>query len=124
MALSTTTNGDISSQSNTQSPQLSAGSGSAPTAAAKSVQPGTATSLLSGAAGGSEGIPLNSTILPIANLNTSAQTTSITQPKDTAGTKQHHHPNAVLLIIVAILVVFAIATMWLTHQSAKNTTEY
>lgn len=124
MALSTTTSGDISSQANTQSPQLSAGSGSAPTATAKNVQPGTATSLLSGAAGGSDGIPLNSTVLPIANLNTSAQTaTTIAQPK-AAGVSKQHHPNAAILVIVAALVVLAIVTTWLTHQSAKNTTEY
>ena len=122
MALSTSTSGDIASQSNTQSPQVSAGSGSAPTAAAKSVQPGTATSLLSGVSGGSQGIPLSNTVLPVASLNTAAQTTaSITKP--TVASKPHH-PNIVLVVIVVALAVLAIVSMWLTHQSAKNTTEY
>lgn len=122
MALSTSTDGSITGQANTQSPQQSAGSGSAPTAAAKSVQPGTATSLLSGAANGSQGIPLSSTVLPVANLDTAAQTTA-TITKPTVASKQHH-PNAVLMVIVVALAILAIATMWLTHQSAKNTTEY
>lgn len=122
MALSTSTNGDIQSQTNTQSPQLSAGSGSAPTAAAKSVQPGTADSLLSGAGGGSEGIPLSSTVLPVANLNTSAQTSATVQPQKSTSTT--HHPNAALLVIVAVLVVMAVVSLWMTGRRAKNTTEY
>lgn len=112
----------MTSQANTQSPQTSAGSGSAPTAAAKSVQPGTANSLLSGPGGGSAGIPLSSTVLPVASLNTSAQATATIKPSQTSATQ--HHPNAILLVIVAVLVVLAVAAMWLTQRSAKNTTHY
>ena len=122
MALSISAgNGGVTSQANTQSPQTSAGSGSPPTAAAKNVQPGTANSLLSGPGGGSEGIPLSSTVLPVASLDTSTQTTARTQPTTTGS---QHHPNAVLLVIVAVLVVLAAAAVWLTQRSAKNTTHY
>jgi hypothetical protein len=123
MALSITGgSGDITSQANTQSPQTSAGSGSAPTAAAKNVQPGTATSLLSGPGGGSVGIPLNSTVLPVANLGATTQTATA-QPQQ-AVAQPKHHPNAVLLGVVAILVVLAVLAFWLTGKSAKNTTHY
>jgi hypothetical protein len=120
MALSTTTNGSVSSQINTQSPQLSVGSGLPAATPAKNVQPGTATSLLSGAGGGSQGIALNSTILPVANLNTTAQTGSVSEQQKTTGTT--HHPNTALLVIAAALVVLAVISLWFTRRSAKNTT--
>lgn len=123
MALSITGgSGDITSQANTQSPQTSAGSGSAPTAAAKNIQPGTATSLLSGPDGGSAGIPLNSTVLPVVNLGAATQTATA-QPQQT-DVKPKHHPNTILLGVVAILVILAVLALWLTGKSAKNTTHY
>ena len=125
MALSISAgNGGVTSQANTQSPQTSAAAGTGSPAAApgKSVQPGTATSLLSGPGGGSDGIPLSSTVLPVASLNSSTQTT--TAQAQPATTKSQHHPNAILLGIVAVLVVLAVAAMWLTQRSAKNTTHY
>ncbi|HET7060264.1 MAG TPA: hypothetical protein VFH99_03050 [Candidatus Saccharimonadales bacterium] len=122
MALSITGGGGgPTSQANTQSPQMSAGSGAPPAAAAKSVQPGTADSLLAGPGGGSDGIPLNSTILPVANLDASTQTVAQTTKPDP---KPQHHPNGVLLVVVAILVVLAVVAVWVTNKSAKNTTHY
>jgi hypothetical protein len=122
MALSTSTNGSFSSQINTQSPQTSAaaGAGSPPAAPARNVQPGTTNSLLSGAGGGSEGIPLNSTILPVANLSTAAQTTVAQDPRATTTQQQ---PNTVLLVIVAVLAIMAVIAIWRTPRSAKNTTQ-
>jgi hypothetical protein len=121
MALSTSTDGSISGQTNTQSPQTSAGSGSPLPAAAKSVQPGTATSLLSGPGRGSDGIPLTSTALPVANLNTATQTATVQSPPKTTKTQ---HPNVVLLVIVVALVIVAAVIIGVTHRSAKNTTNY
>lgn len=122
MALSTSTNSSFSGQINTQSPQTSAaaGAGSPPAAPGKNVQPGTANSLLSGSAGGGAGIPLSSTVLPVANLNTSAQTSSTQKPNQATGSQ--HHTNTVLLGVVAALVVMAALALWLAQRSAKNTT--
>lgn len=116
-------NGDPASQINTQSPQTSAGSGAPAAAPAKNVQPGTASSLLSGAGQGSSGIPLNSTVLPVANLNTSAQTTT-QAAKPPQPTQPSHHPNALLVGIVAVLLVAALLTVWQIQRSVKNTTNY
>lgn len=118
MELSTSTNGSIAGQTNTQSPQVSAGSGSAPTADAKNVQPGTANSVLMDQ-NSANGIQLNPTSLPIVNLNTSTQTASAL-PAPSA--KVQHHVNAALLIIAAVLLLCAVGFTWQTARSAKNTT--
>lgn len=114
--------GGPAGQANTQSPQTSAaaGAGSPAAAPASSVQPGTADNLLKGTVGGGAGIPLGSTNLPIVSLDTSTQTATPTTSETTA--KPQHHPNTVLLVMVAVLVLVAVLTMWLTRQSAKNTT--
>jgi hypothetical protein len=123
MALSTNTNGSVNGQINTQNPQTSAPSsaGSPLAAPGSNVQPGTANSLLSGAVGGSDGIPLTSTILPVANLNTAAQGT-VQNAKSTTTAK--HHPNAVFLGLIIVVFIIGIIAFWLIGRSAKNTTEY
>ncbi len=118
MALTTTAgSGSITSQANTQSPQTSVGSGSPAGEPGKSVQPGTATSLLSGDGGGA-GIPLTSTALSVVSLNTSTQVAA--QPQVTK--PQNHHLNPVLLTMVIVFFVLAVIFFWQTARSAKNTT--
>jgi hypothetical protein len=87
----------------------------------RNVQPGTADNLLKGPGGGSEGIPLTSTILPVANLNTAAQTTAV-QPQEQKSEPQQ--PNIVLLVAVAVLAVLAVLALWRAWRSEKNTTQY
>lgn len=117
--------GSPASQASTQSPQTSAavGAGSPPPASASSVQPGTADNLLRGPGGGNAGIPLTSTTLPVASLDTATQTATTT-PRTGQAAKPQHHPNVVLLVIVVGLVVAALLVTWFTHRSAKNTTDY
>jgi hypothetical protein len=105
-------------QTTTQSPQSSVQSGT-PTAQASSVQPGTATSLLT--SGG--GVALHATSLSTVSLNnTTAQTQAAPQTAQMLPT--HRHINPVLLSFSVVLCLIAIGMFWYTARSAKNTTDY
>jgi hypothetical protein len=105
---------------NTQSPQGLVGSGSA-TAAASSVQPGTATTLLTTGSG----IALRPSQLTTVNVNT-ATTPAATIPSSVAATtvQPKHHISSGLLGISAGLFIIALVVFWIITHSAKNTTNY
>jgi hypothetical protein len=106
-------------QGTDQNPQASVASGT-PTAQAGSVQPGTATSLLTG---GTTGVALQTTPLSTVSLdNTTAQTQ--TAPRTAQALPARHHINPVLLSLSVVLCLIAIALFWFTTRTAKNTTDY
>ncbi|HXR49626.1 MAG TPA: hypothetical protein VN778_01210 [Verrucomicrobiae bacterium] len=110
MALSTTTGSGT--QTTTQSPQASTGT-TGTTESSSSVQPGTATSLLSS----QNGMPLHASALTTVNLTgaTQAQTSQAAPPSK-------HHINGGLLGISLALFVIAIALFWFTSRPVKSTT--
>jgi cobalamin biosynthesis Mg chelatase CobN len=115
MALSITAgNGSADSQANTQSPQSNNQSIATGTKSS-SVQPGTATALLSSQGG----VTLYPTALPTINVNTATSTTATT----TANNTPKHHVNPVLLGFPVLLVVVAVVLFWAMRRSVKNTTE-
>lgn len=118
MALSITGgSGGPASQANTQSPQISAGSGSPTSASAGSVQPGTATSVLTS----EQGIGLKGTQLSVVSFSNAPKTiTGQTQASDTKASK--HHINAVGIGVIAVVVLAALIIFWQINRSAKNTT--
>lgn len=105
------------SQTSTQSPQGLVSTGTR-TEAASTVQPGTASTLLS-----PNTISLNNTRLSIVNLNISPTTakTSKVVATDTAPPK--HHTNYGLLSVSIVLLVVALYLFWMTTRSAKSTTD-
>jgi len=103
-------------QTATQSPQTVGGS--AATARSTSLQPGTATSLLTS----QNGVALRPTPLSTVNLNAStqaapSQTSPLTNPAS-------HHLNPILIVLCVIFLAAAFILFWTTNRSAKNTTEY
>jgi hypothetical protein len=121
MALTATTGSGV--QATTQSPQAATSqSGGGPsTQSSSSVQPGTATSLLTS----NNGVSLHGTALTTVTLGTSAAAT----PSTIAATQvplarpQVHHINPVLLGGSGLLLVIAVVSFWLTSRSAKNSTK-
>lgn len=120
MALSTSS-GSITSQTNTQSPQSSAGTGTS-AAPSSRVQPGTASNLLSGSGSGSGGgLPLNGTELSVVDLDTSPQ--AVHSASGISPSPQHkHHLNAPLLAVAIGLFLVAAIIFGVMSRSAKNTT--
>jgi hypothetical protein len=114
MALSASTSGGT--QTSTQSPQASAGSGGfGGTAQSGSVQPGTTQSLLTS----SGGVPLQNT--PVSTVNLSAGTQA-QAAKPAASPK--HHINPVLIVVPLLLLVVAVGMVGYITASAKKTTDY
>lgn len=117
MALNTTTGSGT--QSATGTPQ-SVGSQNTNAATSGSVQPGTASNLLSNpAAGSTAGISLTGSQVTTVDLTgTSATTqTATTQPP-----AQPHHVNTVALGVCAVLAIVAVLVFVSMSRSAKNTT--
>ncbi|HVV66950.1 MAG TPA: hypothetical protein VHB72_02670 [Candidatus Saccharimonadales bacterium] len=115
MALPITAGSDsLDSQTHTQSPQSSAGSGSPATAPTSSVQPGTATSLLTS----TQGVKLNNTQLSVVNISTSPQT--ITGQTHTANPPKTHHINPVLLGIAGACLLLAVVFFVIISRSGKK----
>jgi cobalamin biosynthesis Mg chelatase CobN len=110
MALTTTTS---ASQTTTQSPQT-AGASSNNAAQAGSVQPGTATSLLTS----QNGLPLQQTQLSTVSLSGNAST------QTTASAAKPHHFNPILLIVAIAFFLIAAWLFWSTSNSVNKTTEY
>jgi hypothetical protein len=108
-------NGNPTSQANTQTPQSSAAPATNATPSG-SVQPGTATSLLTSKGG----VQLTNQVLPTISLGTTLTGTEQSAPAQVAQPK--HHANVFLLGVAAVLFVMAIAFFWSTARSAKNTT--
>jgi hypothetical protein len=118
MALSISAgNGDITSQKNTQTPQASVGPASKATPSG-SVQPGTATSLLSTTTGG---ISLTNQTLPTVTVGAASASTGQVTPSKPIPAK--HHFNPVLLGLAIVLLAAALAFFWIITRSAKNTTD-
>lgn len=112
--LTATSNPSAGSQSTTNSPQPTVAANSVSGGTPSSIQPGTATSVLTSAGG----IPLTAKALSTVNLSaTSTQATTAAQPSQ-------HKTNSGLLAFPFILVVVAAVSFWLTTRSAKNTTKY
>jgi hypothetical protein len=109
------------SQSTTQSPQNLVNTTNN-TEAATSVQPGTATSLLTTP----NGIQLAPVQLSTVNLNNSSASTRAAASKVAVVTTvpPKHHLNSTLLGLSIGLFVLAIATFWFVTRSEKNTTNY
>ena len=110
--------GSGGSQATTQSPQSLVGSGSG-TASTGSVQPGTATSLLTS----TSGIALHPAQLSTVSFN-SASATASSAPAVATTLPPKHHLNSGLLAISIGLVVIAAAAFLMISRSAKNTTDY
>ncbi len=117
MALTTTTSGaGLGNQTSTQTPQASVGPASK-AAASGSVQPGTATSLLTQ----SNGISLSGQALTAVSLDgTTTSTGQSSQPEPVTPAK--HDVNPVLLGLAIALFVAALMIVWKINHSAKNTT--
>jgi hypothetical protein len=112
---SLTATGSSGSQTNTQSPQT-AGAGNFTPGAQQSgsVQPGTATDVLTS----QNGTPLANTSLTTVSLGSSTgSTTAAPTP-----TTKPHHINPGLLAIAIFLFVFAVALFWSAARPEKNTT--
>jgi hypothetical protein len=101
------------SQTNTQSPQTASSGGFSPGQQSSSVQPGTATDVLTS----TNGTPLKNTPLTTVNLTTS--TTAQTQAPTPA--KKQHHISPGLLIISVILFFVAVGLFWSAARPVKNT---
>ncbi len=104
-------------QTSTQSPQGATGQTGAPAAQTGSVQPGTATSVLTS----SGGITLQNTPLTTVNLGASTQAATAAAAPVAA---PKHHFNPVLFGVSVLLCLIAVALFWATMRSAKNTTDY
>jgi len=104
------------SQTTTQSPQ-SVGD-AATTTRSTSLQPGTASNLLTS----QNGVALQPTPLSTVSLNPATQTAT-TQNAATAQPTAHHS-NPVLLVLCVLFLAAAVVMFWITSRSAKNTTEY
>lgn len=118
MALSTSTDGSISSQTNTQNPQTATQPATS-AATASGVQPGTTTSLLTSQQGG---VPLYSTALPTVTLGQAPATPQVAGG-NTGSAPPKHHVDAALFVLPALLIVVAVVFFWLTSRSVKSTTE-
>jgi hypothetical protein len=122
MALTATTGSGI--QATTQSPQAATSqSGGGPsTQSSGSVQPGTATSLLTS----DNGISLHGTALTTVSLDGStAATTAVASSQIPLAVKPTtHHVNPVLLGGSGLLLIVAVVSFWLTSRSAKNSANY
>jgi len=119
MALSTSTNGSIGSQSNTQNPQTAIQPVSAATKSG-SVQPGTANSLLTSQQGG---VPLQTTVLSTVSLNPSALQTAVPTTGTASSPPKQHHVSYVLLGFPVVLILVAVILFWTIRRSVKSTTE-
>ena len=105
-------------QTTTQSPQGLASSGTS-AEAATSVQPGTASTLLTTPTGISLG-PSQVATVPIA----STATASSTKTAAVATVQPKHHTNDILLGGAIALLIIAFAAFYMITRSAKNTTYY
>jgi hypothetical protein len=105
-------------QTSTQSPQNLAAPSSS-TAAGSSVQPGTATSLVS-----PNSISLNNPNLNIVNLNSVSATATSPKTSAVVTTQPKQHLNSGLLSISISLFVIAIIIFWAVGRPEKNTTHY
>ncbi len=114
-----TVTGSGTQQTLAQSPQT-AGHGNAGGTRASSLQPGTATSVLS--TNHSGGVQLQTSSLPAVRLG-AAQGTTKTATVATPVVKQHHI-STVAIAIPAVLFLLALVLVGLTMRSAKNTTYY
>jgi hypothetical protein len=109
----TATGAGEGSQTTTQSPQSNATSGSFGAGRqGSSVQPGTASSLLTS----QNGLPLQSTQLSTVSLG--SQSSSSTQAPTTTKT---HHTSPLALGFSILLLVLAVAIFWGMARPVKNT---
>jgi hypothetical protein len=105
-------------QSSTQSPQSLVNQGTS-TEASSSVQPGTATSLLTT----SNGISLGPSQLSTVTIGNGASSSShTTQTVASASPPKKHTPNYVLLGVAGLLLVVAVVVSIIFTLNAKNTT--
>ena len=104
-------------QSTAQTPQ-SASQGTTGGTQSSSVQPGTATALLSSPGG----LPLQGTKLTTVSLN--AATPATVASVSPAAALPKHHVNTALFGFSALLLVVAIVLFWTANRSVKNTTQY
>lgn len=118
MALSITGgNGSVTGQAQTQTPQASVGPASK-AAPARSVQAGTASSLLTTKSGG---IALTNQQLPTVTVSgTTTGSRQSSQPEP--ATPVQRDVNPVLLAFAVALLVAALIIVWRINRSAKNTT--
>jgi len=117
MALSTSTEGSINGQVRTTNPQT-AGQPASGGARSGSVQPGTATSVLTS----QQGVALHATALPSITIGaTPTQTSAVSNPPSPPAPK--HHINPTLLGFPALLVIVAVVLFWTARRAEKITTE-
>ncbi|GAC1499604.1 MAG: hypothetical protein NVS1B10_02500 [Candidatus Saccharimonadales bacterium] len=102
-------------QTDTQNPQTAGQAGNTG-AQSSSLQPGTATNLLTSP----NGVSLNNTPLATLSLDPSQNTSSSSTlvPPNPAP----HHLKPALLIFPGVLVLLALILFWLTTRQAKSTT--
>ena len=115
MALTTTTGSGT--QTTTGTPQTVGSAPNNSAAKAGSVQPGTATSLLTS----KQGVSLSNTPVTTVNLN-GAQTTAATSAQTPNNTATSRDVNPVALGFCGLLFVAAVVLFLVTSRSAKNTT--
>ncbi len=114
--LTTTTSSE--DQATTQNPQL-AGQPATNGAQSSSVQPGTATDLLSSRGG----VPLQEKVLPSVNLGATTSSVAVRpEPRPEPKPVAKHHVSVVLFGLPVLLVLVAIALLWAVRRSAKNPT--
>lgn len=113
-----TLNGGAGSQTSTDSPQAGAGASNVGAQTRSNLQSSAASNLQGG-----QQLSTNS----LSTIKLNGQNEDATQTKTSTKAVvplQTHHIDVTLLILPAILLLLAVASVWFVRQSAKSTTDY